>query len=514
MAGMRPGSYRIEASSDRGAAPKDGFRVEVPAGATVEQDLVLDDVGAIKGVVVDSTGAPVSGIDVHARLTSGGGRGFGDKKTDDSGTFTLDGLRTGEYRVTAQRGWSTTLRKPGTTDDAKQGEKVTVRPNQAATVRLVVEALSGTLRGTVVDVKGAPVSDAFVSAARESDAAGAKNSSVGDTRWSWDEKPVLTSTEGAFTITKLPPGTYTIRAYRRGGGEAVAEHIAIGGTAKLQIKPTGSIAGVAKRTGTVLEEIEIELQDKKTGFYRDERFYMTGGAFILHDLPQGTFELTVQSAGARKIVEVTLAEGEEKTGITAELDALRTLTGKLVEHGTGKPVAGIRMYAVPATGAGGYSWTAGDEESNITDEAGAFKIENAPTGKIQVRGMPKDWRESEYASMSLVRTPDGTDLGTLEILKKRVKPGEAVGELGINFAEQPPGTPEDERQYKVSWIDPAGPAAKTELKVGDVVTSVDGIEITGASSNQAWTMMRAPPGTKLARGRARGAAVTVTLTAP
>jgi len=514
LVGLRPGSYRIEASSDQGLAPKDGFRVEVAAGATVEQDLVLEDGGSIKGIVVDETGAPVRGIDVHARLTAGGGRGWGDKKSDDAGAFVLEGLRPGDYRVTAQRGWSTTLRKPGTTDDAKQGEKVSVRANQAATVRLVVEALSGTITGTVVDGTGAPVGDAFVSAARESDAAGAKNSSVGDTRWSWDEKPVLTSTDGAFAITKLPPGVYTIRAYRRGGGEAVAEHVAIGGTAKLQIKQTGSIAGVARRAGTTLEEIDVTIQDKATGFYRGETFYMTGGAFVIRDLPKGAFEITVESAGARKLVQVPLAEGEVKTGVAVELEALRTLTGKVVEHGTGKPVAGIRMFAMPIAGGGGNSWFTSDDESNITDETGAFKIENAPTGKIMVRGMPKDRGESDYASLGLVRTPEGTDLGTLPILKKRVKPGEAVGELGLNYAEQPPGTPEDERQYKVSWIDPAGAAAKTEIKVGDVVTSVDGMEITGASSNQAWVLMRAPPGTKLALGLARGVTVTVTLTAP
>ncbi len=513
LVGLRPGMYRIESSSDKGLSPKDGFLVEVAAGATIEQDLVLEDGGTIKGVVVDSTGAPVSGIDVHARLTAGGGRGWGDDKSDETGAFTLEGLRPGEYRVTAQRGWTTTLRKPGTTDDAKQGEKATVRPNQTASVRLVVEALSGVIKGTVVDGAGTPVSDAFVSAARESDAAGAKSSSVGDTRWSWDEKPVLTAVDGAFAITKLPPGVYTIRAYRRGGGEAVAEHVAIGGTAKLQIKPTGSIAGVARRTGTTLEEVELSIQDKATGFWRNETFYMTGGRFIVRDLPKGAFQITVESAGAQKLVEVALAEGEAKTGVTVELEALRTLTGKVVEHGSGKPVAGIRMYAMPVTGGGGFSWSATDE-TNISDETGAFKIENAPLGKIMVRGMPKDTRESEYGTLALIRTPEGTDLGTLSILKKRVKAGEAVGELGINFAEQPPGTPEDERQYKISWIDPAGAAAKTELKVGDLVTSVDGIEITGASSNQAWVLMRAPPGTKLALGLARGATITVTLSAP
>jgi hypothetical protein len=111
----------------------------------------------------------------------------------------------GDYRVVAQRTWVASLRKPGTTDDAEQGEQVTVRANQVATVNLVVESTSGVITGTVVDAAGAPVNDAFISAARESDAAGAQKTAATQTRWSWDEKPVLTSTDGSFTVSKLSP---------------------------------------------------------------------------------------------------------------------------------------------------------------------------------------------------------------------------------------------------------------------------------------------------------------------
>jgi hypothetical protein len=201
LAGLKPGSYKLEVSADRGIAPKDGYKVDVVAGATVDQDLVLDDGGTIKGTVVDSEGKPVSGVSVRAWPVSGGGMRFmswgdADNKSDEAGAFSIDSLRPGDYRVMAQRGWRDQLRKPGTTDDAKQGEKVSVRANQAATVKLVVESQSGTIKGTVVDAEGKPVADAFVSAARESDAAGSQKTSVQETRWSWDERPNLTSTDG------------------------------------------------------------------------------------------------------------------------------------------------------------------------------------------------------------------------------------------------------------------------------------------------------------------------------
>lgn len=519
LTGLRAGSYTIEVSSPQGVAPKEGFKVEVAAGATVTKDLVLDDVGTLSGVVTDANGAPVPHIDVATRLLTGGRANWGgDHSTDETGAFSIEGLRPGDYRVMAQRGWSDTLRKPGTTDDAKQGERVTVRANQVSTVKLVVEAQSGVIRGMVVDATGAPVGDAFVSAARESDAAGARRTNVQDTRWQWQEKPVLTALDGKFTVDKLSPGTYTLRAFRKGGGEAIAEHIEVGATdAKLQIKPTGSIEGIATGPGGPVDMLSITVNDQRVGLWRSEDFFKTEGRFAIRDLPKGHFRITAESAGVNAMIELDLAEGEAKTGVRLSLEKLLTLTGHVVELGTGKPAPGIHMSASMADGDGGWSFSSSDE-ANVTDETGAFTIANAPKGRVMIRGMPKNWRDSEYAMLQVVKvvTPTGptADLGTLSIIRKRVKPGDPVGELGVNFAEQPPDTPPDKYEFKVSWIDPAGPAAKSELKVGDLITTIDGVDVTGASASVGYTLLRAAPGTKLALGLARGATVTVVLGTP
>jgi hypothetical protein len=50
--------------------------------------------------------------------------------------------------------------------------------------------------------------------------------------------------------------------------------------------------------------------------------------------------------------------------------------------------------------------------------------------------------------------------------------------------------------------------------VGDVVITVDGVDVSGANHAQGHTLMRAPPATKLTFGVARGATVTVVLSAP
>jgi protocatechuate 3,4-dioxygenase beta subunit len=518
LEGLKPGTYKLEVSSDKGAGPKDGYKIEVTAGAVIEKDLLLDDVGSIKGVVVDANGAPVTKVNASAYLVSGGGRGWANREVDDSGAFTLEGLRPGEYRVTASRGWNDSLKKPGTTDDAKQGEKVAVKASQVSTVRLVVEALSGRITGTVVDTANQPVTDAFITVVRESDAAGAtKSGAVSESRWTWDDKPVLTSTDGTFVVEKLAPGNYTVRAYRRGGGEAVAEHVPVNGAAKLQIKPTGAIRGlvkVAPGDTASLVELEVVVHDRKTSFWRSENFYMSNGVFAVEDLPKGDFDVSAKVPGSSKTIQLSLAEGEEKSGVAIELEGATTLRGRLVELGTNKPVPGVRMMASPIVGTGSFAW-GNDDEPNVTDDNGAFVIERAPRGRIYVRGYPKDWSDSDYNSLNIVRTPgpDG-DLGDIPIMKRRVKRGDAVGEVGFHFADQPEETLPDDRELKVSWIDPTGPAAKVDLKVGDIVTAVDGVDVAGANHASAWNLMRAAPGTKVTFGLARGASVTIVLASP
>ncbi len=518
LEGLKPGTYTLEVSSDRGAPPKDGYKIDVAAGATVEKDLVLEDVGTIKGVVVDANGAPVTKVNASAYLVSGGGRGWANREVDENGAFTLEGLRPGEYRVNAQRGWSDALKKPGQTDDAKKGEKVQVKANQVTTTRIVVEALSGQIRGTVVDGANQPVTDAYISAVRESDAAGAKASNVSESRWNWDEKPVLTGVDGSFVVEKLAPGKYTVRAYRRGGGEAVAEHVPVDSTTKLQIKPTGSIRGVvtlAAGDKASLAELEITIEDRKNGFWRGEGFYMTEGRFVIEDLPQGNFDVTAKVPGASKTIQIDLSEGQQKTGVTIELEGATTLRGRLVEYGTHKPVPGIRMMASPIIGNGGFDNWGQDDQPNITDDRGEFVIEQAPRGRVFIRGYPKDWNDSEYTWLNLVRTPgpDG-DLGELPIFKRRVKKGDPRGELGINFVEQPEDTLPDDREIKVSWIDPQGPAAKVDIKVGDVVTTIDGIDVTGANNYSSWALLSALPGTKITLGLQRGTSVAIVLAQP
>lgn len=409
LSGLRPGAYRIEVSSQRAPAPPDGFSVEIADAAVVERDLVLDDGGTIAGTVVDTEGKPVGGMYITVpTLTARRSFLEGGCRSDDRGAFHCAGIPPGEHRVVAQASQFAELRRPG---DAA-GQPVTVQANQVATVKLVVEARSGAIRGTVVDGDGKPVGDAFVSAAREGE--GPSGRAMAETRWSWGVRPNLTATDGSFTVPGLAAGAYTLRAYRMGGGEAIAEHAATGSTVKLQITAPGSIEGTARHAGAPVASLSVSVRNPKTWFSRDEQFYQTAGHYIVRDLPAGHLQITVEADGARTQTEIDLAQGEHRT-VDVQLDDLVTVTGRVVEKGTTTPVAGVRMIAhVP----GSPMRPALDDDGSTSDARGRFTLRNVSRGKIVLMGIPSNATDRSRGLVSAQPTIEGSgtvDIGDVEL---------------------------------------------------------------------------------------------------
>jgi len=516
MRGVVPGEYELEVEAREAPGPDPGPRAKVGDRGEVRVDIKLDAGGTLAGTVVDTAGKGVRGATIWLQ---GGKWGAKNGRSGDDGAFEITGLRPDDYRVLAWRGMSGAMRKPGSTDDDVQGERVKLVAGQTAQVRLVVEAQDGVITGTVKDPGGKPVADAYLSTRRESDAAGAAEGATAQaTRWGWDQKPVVTDPDGNFRLTELAPGKYTIRAFRKGGGEAIGEHIAVGGTAHLVIKATGSIAGtVTAPGGAPPEQVVLQLSDDKVGFSRREVFFRTGGAFAMRELPAGTFIVRATGGGAEGAATVTLTEGQQVTGLVVELTPKVTLQGRLVDLQDGTPVAGISMSAAPTTAGNGISFGMGgggaDAKQRISDADGRFTIVEAPTGAVTLTGMSTDWKNSPYLWLQVPTQVRGTgtvDLGEIKMPRRRVAAGEVGGDLGFDLKQAPPGQMPDQRVNEVSHVRPGGPAQAAGLKVGDIIQTTDGIDITGGSYYLTWTLWDVPVGTKVALGLASGATVTVT----
>ena len=524
LTGLVAGDYTLRVWSDEHRAPEPPPKVTVVVGKATQADLTLAVDGAIDGIVVDTESKPVSGADI--RIT--GGRGFmggASARSGEDGHFLLRGVEPGDRRVIAARGWSDELRKPGTTDDDVQGEKVKVIAGKTATVRLVVESRAGVIKGVVKDDQGQAVVDAWVVASRESDAAGALAGGANrDSRWTWgrNDRPVVTDQGGAFTIRELSPGTYTVRGFRRGGGEAVAEHVAVGGSVTLVIKATGLIGGtVTTKAGLAVDEFEVGVSDIKIGFTRSESFYMTGGRFTIRDLPAGTFAVTVTASGGRALQDVTLTAGEQHAGMAFVLEENLTVRGRIVDVVSGAPVAGLSCRITPRKGNNNgfiIQMGADGEKKHISGDDGRFEIERAPPGKGYLIGFPVDFAESTWG---FVRHPvevaagaGVVDVGDVPAVKRRVKFGDPTGDLGLSFVEIAPDTEPEAYQMKVSKVRAGSPGEGAGVKAGDVIVTVDGIDIRGARSMLGWNLISVPIGAKVALGLARGVTVTVTAGAP
>jgi hypothetical protein len=314
----------VSVSADRDV---EGLRIVLPAS------------GALKGTVRDAQGRPVAKVEVSMH----DGKRWLNAAVADDGSFRFESVASGEYRVQAKRDWEA-MRAPGTSDDDVQGEKVSIREGGVETVQLVVAGAAEKIAGVVRDEDGGPVADAFIEATLESDSAAASGNAARRGRWGgFFSAPNLSDADGRFTLAELSPGKHTLRAHRKGGGEAILEHVESGSDVVLTIAATGRMSGtVALRGAGPPEDFTISVYDEQTGFRRNDSFFRTGGAWSLAELPAGTYKVKVGAGGGSAEVEAKMTAGEDTTGLRVELVPKVTVRGTVVDL-DGKPVPGLSV---------------------------------------------------------------------------------------------------------------------------------------------------------------------------
>lgn len=468
----------------------------------VEHDLILQKGDAsIRGLLVDAKGKPIGNIRLHALATET------EETTlsDGAGAFVFEHLSAGSYELSAfDRVRFQDLRSA----DGATGvlARVTVGEDQHVEVKLVAETADGTLRGSVVDKRGKPIADAFVMALRSDPRARCAWLS-----WAYDDARRMTAHDGTFEIANLTPGTYCLRAYRIGAGDGFVEDVALGSSSRITLRDTTRIAGRAHLSdGKSPEEMTIRLMGPTS---RRESFFRSDGRFQFDGLEAGDYELSVTTSSAAGIARITIAEGQARDDVDIALQPTTTVFGRLVDRSTKQPL----VASVSVTHRSSVSRYSGAAFHQQTDAQGRFKLERVPTGPIvlTVWDSHSKWH-TENPRMDFGRVlpnQPAVDLGDILVVQPRagIDSGEQ-GEVGYSLVANPASWFVD--RFEIASIEPAGPAARSGLRVGDVITSVDGIDVRGENAGFYHALTSAPPGTKLLLGLARDTTVEVVLAKP
>jgi hypothetical protein len=207
----------------------------------------------------------------------------------------------------------------------------------------------------------------------------------------------------------------------------------------------------------------------------------TDGAWSIEGLAAGEYGVVVEADEGMASTKVTLAAGEDKTGVDLEMARPGEVRGTIVDADTHEPVVGARVIAADATGTTRRRATDALDTRNITDATGAFRVQAGP-GAVAIEVAPPPGPKSYLKlTVAVMVDPGATvDLGAIELPAPCLSAGEEPGRYGFSWALRKGGV-DAEHGVTVIEVEPGSPLAKAGLKVGDEIVEIEGVSVVGAA---------------------------------
>ena len=317
LTGLPAGIVTVEVWSQRHIGERVNLRL-TNSGSTMSADFELGRGGTISGTVVNAaTGKPIIDAEVGAESVNGDGVNV-YVGTDDNGTFTMEGLAAGSYRIRVD------ARRSGYIEQYYEAEK-----SWDAAARFTIVGtetiedidfemvLGGAIAGRIVDAKtGVPVADAWIEATSFQGYGGVNGN---------------TDSQGWYKLTGVAPGNYRVKAYADGAGY-IRQYYGGGhssdGAGLISVNGTGTVGSVdiamtrgASISGRITDAATgqpISGMDLSAGSVDSGQLAWdstnSDGTFALRGLPDGVIEVIAQGQGYLEVRKlVTIADGKDVT---------------------------------------------------------------------------------------------------------------------------------------------------------------------------------------------------------
>ncbi|MCI0586738.1 MAG: carboxypeptidase-like regulatory domain-containing protein [Planctomycetes bacterium] len=437
LRGLAPGRHEAAAFGE-GFAPAIAKDLAVSARQAARCELRLAGPSSVSGRVLDQTGKGVGGARVQAfpsiefRRRSGfGSAPYGQAVAGADGSFRIGSLGAGEHQVSAEA--------PGFGPAGNR--KVQVPAGGAIEgVELVLDA-GKVLAGKVLDRDGAPVEDASVRADLDTSGLGRKS---GERKTLATRVTARTSADGSFRLGGLGDGPFIVRASHPEHGARRLEPVEPGREdLGLRLPGRTGVAGIVREaeSGEPVRRFTVEFGEPDERFSLPfhlrgnmpaRRFDSADGSFEIVELKSSEVGLRVTAPGfvQESLPKIEVKPGEVRRDVDVRLRRGGSIRGRVVEQGSGEPVAGVEVH-----------WNAEREDAapelprgrGTSGPDGSFLLQGLRPGKANLSASHSDFVPGPGVLVE-VRAEEVTEGISLAIDRGGAIEGLAVGPDGFSYA--------------------------------------------------------------------------------
>ncbi|NOV00234.1 carboxypeptidase-like regulatory domain-containing protein [Paenibacillus planticolens] len=378
LGNLVPGTYTLSVNA-RGYAREQRDNIVVTAGTEERKvDFILRKAGSVTGKITNTNGAPIEGVNVMA-YDALSNRYQDSAQTDASGTYSLDALPTGSYRLEAYKQGYTRAKR----------DWVEVNASSANPNADFVLQQGASLSGMVTDELDHPIAGANVYAS-------------GDRGGS---EYVTTDSSGRFHIAGLSDGIYTLDVTANGyiSGRNTRATISEGQDQegiRIKLAPAAIISGkVTSNSSIPLKNASIMAFDTLThnGYGQS---IMDDGRYMLGMLPEGTYDVTAEADGYLKetISGIHAVIGQEHANVNFNLKPSAIIEGTVTDE-QGQPLRDIRVIVKEPE-------KQMEISSSYTDSSGHFSVSKMPSGTYTVETWSEDYLPDQRENVNVaIGTP-------------------------------------------------------------------------------------------------------------